>query len=39
MKFNRGQALLELALCAPVVPGRGLPIRAHAVIDKERFAR
>jgi hypothetical protein len=23
----------------PVVPGKGLPIRAHAVLDKERFAR
>jgi len=23
----------------PVVPGRGLPVRAHAVLDKERFAR
>ncbi len=23
----------------PIVPGRGLPIRAHAVLDKERFAR
>lgn len=23
----------------PVVPGSGLPIRAHAVLDKERFAR
>jgi len=23
----------------PVVPGEGLPIRAHAVLDKERFAR
>ncbi len=23
----------------PIVPGRGLPIRAHAVLDKERFSR
>ncbi len=23
----------------PIVPGRGLPIRAHAVLDKQRFAR
>jgi hypothetical protein len=23
----------------PIVPGRGLPIRAHAVLGKERFAR
>ena len=23
----------------PVVPGRGLPIRANAILDKERFAR
>ena len=23
----------------PIVPGRGLPIRGHAVLDKERFAR
>jgi hypothetical protein len=23
----------------PLVPGRGLPIRAHAVLEKERFTR
>jgi hypothetical protein len=23
----------------PIVPGRGLPLRAHAVLDKERFSR
>jgi hypothetical protein len=23
----------------PLVPGRGLPLHAHAVIDKERFSR
>jgi TadE-like protein len=23
----------------PIVPGRGLPLRAHAVFDKERFSR
>ena len=23
----------------PIVPGRGLPLRAHAVLDKEKFAR
>lgn len=23
----------------PLVPGRGLPLRAHAVLDKERFSR
>jgi hypothetical protein len=23
----------------PVVPGSGLPLRAHAVLDKERFSR
>jgi len=23
----------------PLVPGRGLPLHAHAVMDKERFSR
>jgi hypothetical protein len=23
----------------PIVPGRGLPLHAHAVLDKERFSR
>jgi TadE-like protein len=23
----------------PLVPGRGLPLRAHAVLDKEKFSR